>query len=82
MNEQEALAILLTGRNRSTCRRICPRANLSTKNPTWTTLGPNLILRCEAMFAYDGYSGEDNEKSDNDVSGYEICLIYLIQNNV
>ena len=52
----------------------------STKNHAWTTLGPNLGLRSEAMLAYDGHSGEDYDESDNAGSGYEMCLIDLIQN--
>ena len=51
------------------------------KNPTWSTLGPNLGLSSEAMLACDGYSGEDDDESDNAGSGYEMCLIHLIEND-
>jgi hypothetical protein len=38
----------LTGENRSTRRKTCPSATLSTTNPTWTDPGSNLGLRGEA----------------------------------
>jgi hypothetical protein len=37
----------LTGENRSTGRKTCPSATLSTTNPTWTDLGLNPGLRGE-----------------------------------
>jgi hypothetical protein len=37
----------LTGENRSTLRKTCPTATLSTTNPTWTDPGSNPGLRCE-----------------------------------
>jgi hypothetical protein len=36
----------LTGENRSTRRKTCPSATLSTTNPTWTDRGSNPGLRC------------------------------------
>jgi hypothetical protein len=33
------------------------------------------------MLAYDGCSGEEDDESDNGVSGYDMCLINLIQND-
>jgi hypothetical protein len=41
----------LTGENRSPRRRTCPRATLSTTNPTWTDLGSNPDLRGERLAA-------------------------------
>jgi hypothetical protein len=35
----------LTGENRSTRGKTCPRATLSTTNPTWTDPGSNPGLR-------------------------------------
>jgi hypothetical protein len=35
----------LTGENRSTRRKSCPSATLSTTNPTWTDPGSNPGLR-------------------------------------
>jgi hypothetical protein len=37
----------LTGENRSTRRKTCPSATLSTTNPTWTDPGSNPGLRGE-----------------------------------
>jgi hypothetical protein len=33
------------------------------------------------MLACDGYSGEGDDESDNADSGYEMCLIHLIEND-
>jgi hypothetical protein len=37
----------LIGENRSTLRKTCPTATLSTTNPTWTDSGSNPGLRGE-----------------------------------
>jgi hypothetical protein len=39
----------LTGENRSTRRKTCPSATLSTTNPTWTDPGSNPGLRGERL---------------------------------
>jgi len=44
MNEihvQSTGGMKITGENISTQRKICPEDNLSTTNPTWTSLGLN-----------------------------------------
>jgi len=37
--------MILTGGNRSTGRETCHSATLSTTNPIWIDLEPNLVLR-------------------------------------
>jgi hypothetical protein len=41
--------MILTGENRSTGRKTCAIATLSTTNPTWTDMGSNPGLRGERL---------------------------------
>jgi hypothetical protein len=45
--------MILTGENRTTRRKTCPSATLSTTNPTWTDLGAKPGIRGERPAAND-----------------------------